>query len=556
MPETKPTRGNLAVMACLVGLVRPLRPVMLCAVFMGVAGFLCAIFITVLGGYALIGALDLGPAPALAAICAALPILAVLRGVLHYAEQSCNHYIAFRLLALIRDKIFSALRRLAPARLEGRDKGDLIAVLTADIELLEVFYAHTISPICIAVLVCAVMVGFIGRYAAVLGAYALVCYLLIGAAVPVLAARRSRRWGEGFRARFGALNAFVLDSLRGVRESIQYADGERRLAGINARTDGLAAEEGRLKAEAGASAAATSAAILVLSAGMLFLSAALYGRGAVGFDGMLIPTVALMSSFGPVVALANLGSSLQNTFAAGNRVLDVLDETPVVGEVTDGQNITFTGAECRNVRFAYGEEPILHDLSIDIPQNQVIGIVGKSGSGKSTLLKLLMRFWDADSGRVALSGTPVARINTASLRASESFVAQDTQLFHDSIGQNVRIANLSATQEQVVEACKKAAIHDFILTLPQGYDTPVGELGKTLSGGERQRIGLARAFLHDAPFILLDEPTSNLDSLNEAVILRSLQNERHNKTVVLVSHRASTMRIADRTYSVENGRMS
>ena len=556
MPETKPTRGNLAVMACLVGLVRPLRPVMLCAVFMGVAGFLCAIFITVLGGYALIGALDLGPAPALAAICAALPILAVLRGVLHYAEQSCNQYIAFRLLALIRDKIFSALRRLAPARLEGRDKGDLIAVLTADIELLEVFYAHTISPICIAVLVCAVMVGFIGRYAAVLGAYALVCYLLIGAAVPVLAARRSRRWGEGFRARFGALNAFVLDSLRGVRESIQYADGERRLAGINARTDGLAAEEGRLKAEAGASAAATSAAILVLSAGMLFLSAALYGRGAVGFDGVLIPTVALMSSFGPVVALANLGSSLQNTFAAGNRVLDVLDETPVVGEVTDGQNITFTGAECRNVRFAYGEEPILHDLSIDIPQNQVIGIVGKSGSGKSTLLKLLMRFWDADSGRVALSGTPVARINTASLRASESFVAQDTQLFHDSIGQNVRIANLSATQEQVVEACKKAAIHDFILTLPQGYDTPVGELGETLSGGERQRIGLARAFLHDAPFILLDEPTSNLDSLNEAVILRSLQNERHNKTVVLVSHRASTMRIADRTYSVENGRMS
>ena len=556
MPETKPTRGNLAVMACLVGLVRPLRPVMLCAVFMGVAGFLCAIFITVLGGYALIGALDLGPAPALTAICIILPILAVLRGVLHYAEQSCNHYIAFKLLALIRDKIFSALRRLAPARLEGRDKGDLIAVLTADIELLEVFYAHTISPICIAVLVCAVMVGFIGRYAAVLGAYALVCYLLIGAAVPVLAARRSRRWGEGFRARFGALNAFVLDSLRGVRESIQYADGERRLAGINARTDGLAAEEGRLKAEAGASAAATSAAILVLSAGMLFLSAALYGRGAVGFDGMLIPTVALMSSFGPVVALANLGSSLQNTFAAGNRVLDVLDETPVVGEVTDGQNITFTGAECRNVRFAYGEEPILHDLSIDIPQNQVIGIVGKSGSGKSTLLKLLMRFWDADSGRVALSGTPVARINTASLRASESFVAQDTQLFHDSIGQNVRIANLSATQEQVVEACKKAAIHDFILTLPQGYDTPVGELGETLSGGERQRIGLARAFLHDAPFILLDEPTSNLDSLNEAVILRSLQNERHNKTVVLVSHRASTMRIADRTYSVENGRMS
>ncbi len=554
--QIKQTRGNVAVMARLVGLVKPLAPVMLCAVAMGVAGFLCAIFITVLGAYAVTEVLELGPAPALGTICAVLPVLAVLRGVLHYAEQACNHFIAFKLLALIRDKVFGALRRLAPAKLEGRDKGDLIAVLTSDIELLEVFYAHTISPICIAALVSAFMVCFFARYHALLALYALACYLLIGAAVPVWAARRSRRYGEEFRAQFGELNAFVLDSLRGVRESIQYAGGERRLEEMNRRTDVLAGQEERLKAEAGTNTAVTGAAILLLSLGMLFASAALFRSGAVGFDGILVPTVAMMSSFGPVVALANLGTSLQNTFAAGNRVLDILDEEPVVEEVTGGADIDFAGAACRDVSFAYDEEKILEHFSLEIPAHRIIGIVGRSGSGKSTLLKLLMRFWDTGSGEVELSGRPIRTVNTASLRENESFVTQDTQLFHDSIEQNIRIAKLDATHEEIVAACKKAAIHDFILTLPQGYDTPVGELGETLSGGERQRIGLARAFLHDAPFILLDEPTSNLDSLNEAVILRSLQQERNGKTIVLVSHRLSTMRIADKTYSVENGRMS
>lgn len=289
---------------------------------------------------------------------------------------------------------------------------------------------------------------------------------------------------------------------------------------------------------------------------MLALAAGLAQSGTIGFDGCLIAVVALMSSFGPVIALANLGTGLQNTFAAGNRVLDVLDEQPTVREVTGGEDIAFTGAACRRVTFGYGSDVILNDVSLEVPQNSVIGITGRSGSGKSTLLKLMMRFWDTDLGKVELSGVNIKKINTASLRSAESFVEQDTVLFHDSIEENLRIANQNATHEQVVGACKKASIHDFIMTLPQCYDTPVGELGSTLSGGERQRLGVARAFLHDAPYILLDEPTSNLDSLNEAVILKSLAEERKDKTVVLVSHRASTMRIADRTYSVENGRMS
>lgn len=554
--ENKRTRGNFNVMCRLVGLVKPLAPVMVCAVLLGVAGFLCAIFIPVLGVYALLDTLLPAAPVALGTICMLLPVLAVARGVLHYAEQGCNHFIAFKLLALIRDKVFGVLRRLAPAKLEGRDKGDLIAVLTADIELLEVFYAHTISPICIAVIVSVVMACFIGGYAPALGLYAALSYAVIGIGVPVAAAKGARQSGESFRAEFGALNGFVLDSLRGIRESLQYNDGPHRLAQINQRTDALSGQERRLKEAGGTAQAMTGAIILLLDAGMLALAGQLCSTGVIGFDGALVSVVALMSSFGPVIALANLGTGLQNTFAAGNRVLDILDEKPAVEEVTAGKDITFTGADARRVTFGYGYNEILKEVSLHIPQNQIVGITGRSGSGKSTLLKLLMRFWDTDLGRVALSGENIKGINTASLRAAESFVEQDTVLFHDSIEENIRIARLDATHEQVVEACKKASIHDFIMTLPQSYDTPVGELGDTLSGGERQRIGVARAFLHDAPFILLDEPTSNLDSLNEAVILRSLAEERTSKTVVLVSHRASTMRIADTTYSVENGRMS
>lgn len=550
------TRGNFTVMMRLVGLIKPLLPVMICAVAMGIAGFLCAIFITIFGGYSLLEVLGIGAPMALKTIFVCVLVFALLRGVLHYAEQACNHYIAFKLLAMIREKVFIALRRLAPAKLEGRDKGNLISILTTDIELLEVFYAHTVSPICIAVAVSLLMVLFIGQYHLLLGLIALIGYLVIGLLVPVIAAKKGRAAGEEFRAQFGELSSFVLDSLRGIRESIQYHTGQQRLDEMNARTDALSGKEKQMKANAGTNSASTSGIILFFSAAMLFSSVGLYLQGAVGFEGVLIPTIAMMSSFGPVVALANLGSSLQNTFAAGNRVLDILDESPVTEEIVNGKDIVFSGASCENVTFSYENEVILDHFSIDIPEKKVIGITGRSGSGKSTLLKLLMRFWDTGKGTVRVSGEDVRNINTRSLRDAESFVTQDTQLFHDSIERNIKIANLSATHEQVVEACKKAAIHDFIMTLPQGYDTPVGELGETLSGGERQRIGLARAFLHDAPFILLDEPTSNLDSLNEAIILRSLSQQREDKTVVLVSHRASTMRIADKVYSVEHGRMS
>lgn len=543
-------------MARLIGLVKPLTGFMFLAVLMGLVGHLCAAFITIFGGYAVLEALHFDVPFTLTALFVCVVAFAVVRGFLRYAEQACNHFIAFKLLALLRDKVFRALRRLCPAKLEGRDKGDLISVITSDIELLEVFYAHTISPVAIAFLFTIAMCLFIGFYHWLLGLIALAAYLTVGIIIPLATSRLSGDDGMKFRMGSGELSGFVLDSLRGLSETLQYGQGRKRLDEMNEKTDNLAKDEERMKRTSGRNSAVTNTVVLAFDLIMLFVSVLLCQSGAVGFEGVLIPTIALFSSFGPVIALAALGSTLQNTFAAGNRVLDILDETPVVEEVTGQPEIAFTGATVEHVTFSYGNEAILSDVSVKIPEHSVVGIVGRSGSGKSTLLKLLMRFWDVQQGSVTLSGTSVADINTANLRNMESFVTQETHLFHDSIKNNLRIAKLTATDEEIEAACQKASVHDFILTLPQGYDTPVGELGDTLSGGERQRLGLARAFLHDAPFLLLDEPTSNLDSLNEAVILKSLREEREGKTVVLVSHRQSTMRIADRVYSVEHGRMS
>ena len=543
-------RSGFMVMARLIGLVKPLTGYMILALTMGLIGHLCASFITILGGYAVLDVLRFDTGHSLRMIFACLLIFALLRAILRYAEQACNHYIAFKLLALIRDKVFQALRRLCPAKLEGRDRGDLISVITSDIELLEVFYAHTISPAAIAFLFTIVMCLFIGSFHPALGLLALLAYAVVGVAIPLVTSRLSGEDGMRFRTKSGELSSFVLDGLRGLLETLQYGQGEARLAEMNRRTDALAKDEERMKRTSGRNMAVTNTVILLFDLCMLFASAALYQRGAVGFDGVLIPTLALFSSFGPAVALANLGSTLQNTFAAGNRVLDILEETPAVEEVTGRPEVVFDGAEAAHVTFSYGAETILEDVSLRMEPG-IIGITGKSGSGKSTLLKLFMRFWNVQEGNICITETPVSEINTSNLRRMEGFVTQETHLFHDSIKNNLRIAKLDATDAEIETACKKASVHDFIMSLPQGYDTPVGELGDTLSGGERQRLGLARAFLHDAPFLLLDEPTSNLDSLNEAVILKSLREEQAGRTVALVSHRQSTMRIADKVYSVE-----
>ena len=544
-------RSGFNIMTRLVGLVKPLTGYMILAVAMGVIGHLCASFITVFGVYAVLNSLHPEWSLDIRVLFTSVLIFALVRGFLRYAEQACNHFIAFKLLALIRDKVFGALRRLCPAKLEGKDKGNLIAIITSDIELLEVFYAHTISPVCIAFLFSTLMIIFISSYHVALGMLAMLAYAVVGIMIPLLTSRLSGDDGTRFRTKSGMLSSFVLDSLRGLSEIIQYGQGEKRLKEMNCQTEQLSEDEKRMKRMAGQNTAVTNTVILFFDLAMLFLSAKL-----VGFDGCLIVTLTLMSSFGPVVALASLGATLQNTFAAGNRVLDILDESPVVEEITGKEEMVFHGAAAENLTFAYGEETILDDFSVTIPENKIIGINGRSGSGKSTLLKLFMRFWQVQHGAVEISGKNIDEINTSNLRDMESFVTQETHLFHDSIKNNLRIAKLNATEDEMIAACKKASIHEFIMSLDHGYDTQVGELGDTLSGGERQRLGLARAFLHDAPLMLLDEPTSNLDSLNEAVILKSLYDACSDKTVVLVSHRKSTMGIADIVHSVEHGRIS
>ncbi|HJC15903.1 MAG TPA: ABC transporter ATP-binding protein/permease [Candidatus Fusicatenibacter intestinigallinarum] len=559
-------RNGIQIMGSLIGLVRPLIHIMAAAVVMGVIGYLCAIFLTILAGSVLVRELLSRSGAVLQdgflyafsykEILAALVILAVLRGVLHYIEQYCNHFIAFKLLAMIRHKVFAALRKLCPAKLEGRDRGNLISIITTDIELLEVFYAHTISPVAIAVLTSLAMVCFIGSYHPLPGILALAAYLIVGAALPLWNGKRGGTKGMEFRMEFGDLNSFVLDSLRGLDETIQYGQGEQRKEQMSRRSRSLGELQKDLSKMEASQRALTNLVILVSSFAMLFLALHLYRSGQTGFDTVVICTIAMMGSFGPVVALSSLSNNLNQTLASGERVLSILEEEPQVREVEDGVCTEFSGASCRHVDFAYGEETILRDYSIGFQPGQIAGIHGSSGSGKSTLLKLLMRFWDVQGGAVKISGENIRKICTGNLRDMESYVTQETYLFHDSIANNIAVGRPGASREEIMEAAKKASIHDFILSLPDGYDTKVGELGDTLSGGERQRIGIARAFLHDAPFLLLDEPTSNLDSLSEGIILRSLNETCREKTVVLVSHRASTMGIADVVYEMENGRIS
>ena len=541
--EQKNRRKGIIIMGHLIGLVKPLLPIMCLAVALGVLGYLCAIFLTILAGYGILHGLSgLGVSGMLAVT---LIILAVLRGILHYGEQYCNHFIAFKLLAIIRHKVFAVLRKLCPAKLEGRDKGNLISIITSDIELLEVFYAHTISPIAIAVLTSFVMILFIGSCYVPAGVVALFGYLTVGAVIPLWNGKKGATEGMKFRNSFGELNSFILDSLRGLDETIQYEKGEERMRQMAERSKKLGRLQKKLNRQEAAQSSLTNLVILLFSFGMLFFMLWNYQNGNVSYDTMLLTTIAMMGSFGPVVALSNLSNNLNQTLASGERVLSLLEEEPRIEEVTGKDSITFENAAAEHVDFAYEEEQILKDYSIAFPKGKVIGIHGASGSGKSTLLKLLMRFWDVDNGRVMISGVNVKEVNTVDLRNMESYVTQETYLFHDTIANNIAVGKPGASREEIVEAAKKASVHEFIMTLPNGYDTKVGELGDTLSGGEKQRIGIARAFLHDAPSLLLDEPTSNLDSLNEGIILKSLKESRGDKTVVLVSHRKSTMNLAD-----------
>ena len=547
-------------MVRLIVLVRTLLPVMLLAIFFGSIGHLCAIAVTVSAASGIAGIAGQSvPLVPVGILPYFLIAFAVCRGIFHYAEQYCNHFIAFKLLAVIRHRIFAKLRKLCPAKLEGRDKGNLISIITSDIELLEVFYAHTISPVAIALIVSTCMTVFIWHGSAAAGIIALCAYITVGFVIPFINAKLGGEDGLKFRNAFGALGSFVLDSLRGLDETIQYGCGKKRLSELVKRSQELTATQKKLSTLESYQRAITNFVILAFDATVFCLLLRSFFAGSVSLGNVVVTTTALMSSFGPVVALSNLSNNLMQTLASGERVLSLLDEKPVVEEVTsaaaniDTAEKTFSanGIAVSNADFSYGAENILANFSLAIPGRKIFGIYGSSGCGKSTLLKLLMRFWDLQSGSISISNRDIRTVDTASLRAAESYVTQETSLFRDTIANNIAIGKIGATREEIIDAAKKASLDEFVSSLPDGYDTEVGELGSTLSGGERQRIGLARAFLHDAPIMFLDEPTSNLDSLNEGIILKSLNEKSKRKTVVIVSHRMSTLNIAHSIFEMQ-----
>ncbi|MDU6937908.1 MAG: thiol reductant ABC exporter subunit CydC [Haemophilus parainfluenzae] len=550
-------KNGFVVMGHLLKLVTPLAHIMAFTITMGTLGFLAAIFIMVLGAMGLVNLLNFDTHLSFSGILTALIVLAVARGALRYLEQMSGHYIAFKLLALLRDKVFSSLRRLAFVKLQDKQAGQLVSLVTNDIELLEVFYAHTIAPIMIAFFTSAILLLVFGHLSGWFVLVALAAYLTVGVILPIITTKLAREDGRRYRELVGEMNDFFLDSVRGMKEIQLFGYAKQRLNEIQQRSQKIDTAFERIKDQEAKVRVYTEVAVSAFNIIMLFTGLILFSLDKIDFSAFLIGVILLMSSYGPVIALSNLSSNLLQTLASGERVLSLLAEEPELKDVESAVDLKeVSRIDVENVSFAYGEEQILSDVSLSVKKGEILGIHGRSGSGKSTLLKLLMRFYDPKSGSIKINGESLPNINTRSLRDNMAYITQQTYIFNETIEENIRLARRDATLEEIMEAAKKASIHDFILSLPEGYQTKMTELGGNLSDGEKQRIGIARAFLHNAPIILLDEPTSNLDSLNEAMILKSLLNVKAEKLIILVSHRQSTMAICDQVIGIENGRMS
>ena len=560
--KKKLRRSGAKIMASLIVLLGSLSYIMILAVLNGSVGFVAAMGVTVFGAAGVAKALGImglcaevqlawGWIIGLAALCG------VVRGGLRYLEQYSNHYIAFKLLAVLRDKIFAALRVLCPAKLESKQKGSIIAMITSDIETLEVFYAHTISPICIAVLVSLAVFLFVGFVASwYLALVALAGFLVIGIAVPLVSSGKLKASGVNYRREFASFNAYFLDSIKGIKDIVLNNAEKDREAEVDRRSDILLAETKKMKRGITKSSAATELLVTVFIALALAVGILLVHFELLDLGRMIVGVTAIFGSFGPVLAVSALPGNLTQTFASGDRVLNLLEEKPAVTPVQHGKTFEYEELAVDGLSFSYEQNaPVLKDVCMHAERGEIVGIVGESGCGKSTFLKLLLRFWEKDKGTIAYNGTDVDEIDSDNLLDNVTMVSQTTYLFDESIEENLRIAKPDATQEELEAVCKMASVHDFIMTLPDGYKTQVGAMGDNLSAGEKQRIGLARAFLKGSQLILLDEPTSNVDSINEGMILKSLAEQKSKKSIILVSHRESTMAIADRVYTVQNGVM-
>ncbi len=550
-------RSGFQIMKRLIVELKPLAPIMAITISMGVIGFLAAIAIASFGAIAIGAATKDITFISFKGAMIVMAVCALLRGFLRYAEQLSGHYIAFKILYILRDKIFTKLRKLAPAKLEGEEKGNLISLITSDIELLEVFYAHTIAPISIAIITNTIITVILFKINAIFGILSLVFFLIVGLVIPYVSSAMGKDAGVEYRNMFGECNNYILDSLRGLKEVLLFQNGDERLAEINNKSHRINKSLDKIKEHEGIIRAVTDLTIMIAILSFVGVGVHQYSIGNLTFTWMVVGIVVIASSFGPVVALSNLSNTLLQTFACAERLFALLDEEPHVEEVTEGFEVNGESIAYDNVTFAYPgrNKNIFDETSIHIKKGEKVALIGESGIGKSTFVKLMMRFWDVNSGTVNVDGQSIKEANTASLRNSQTLVSQETYLFDESILENIKIGKKDATKEEVIEAAKKASIHDFIAGLPKGYDTRVGELGGNLSSGEKQRLGLARAFLSDGEVLILDEPTSNLDTLNEGEILKSIKENCEDKTIVLISHRKSTTAVCNKVIKLENSKL-
>ncbi|CAI3568088.1 MULTISPECIES: thiol reductant ABC exporter subunit CydC [Clostridium] len=547
-------RSGFSIMRRLIVELDSLAPIMAITITMGVLGYLAAIAIAVFGSVAIGTTLGDITFISFKSSIIVMLVCAVLRGLLRYAEQLSGHYIAFKILAILRDKIFTKLRKLAPAKLESKEKGNLISLITSDIELLEVFYAHTIAPIAIAILtnlIITIVLYLINPLFGILGA---VFFLIVGFVIPYVSSMIAKEAGVEYRKDFAESNSYLLDSLRGLKEILLFNNGKKTLDKINENSINLNKSMHKIKDHEGIIKALTDLTVMIAILTFVAVGFGEYISGSISFSEMIIGIVIIASSFGPVVALSNLSNNLLHTFACAERLFDLLDEKPYVEEISGEETVESNSIEYSNVTFAYPGriEDVLSNVSLDIKKGDKVALIGKSGIGKSTFVKLLMRFWDVNEGSIKIDNKNIKDIPTKSLRESQTLVSQETYLFDDTIMENIKIGNRNATNEEVIKAAKKASIHNFIETLPQGYNTKVGELGGLLSSGEKQRIGLARAFVKEGNVLILDEPTSNLDTLNEAEILKSIKENCMEKTILLISHRKSTTAVCDKVFKIED----
>ena len=566
-------QSGFKIMRRLIKELKPLIPFMVLTISMGVLGFLAAISITTFGAVAIGTIID---SNGIDAISLATPVLnykminitftssiiimiicAILRGPLRCIEQLSGHYIAFKILAILRDKVFKALRKLAPAKLENKEKGNLVSIITSDIELLEVFYAHTIAPIAIAIITNLIITIILWNIHMYYGMIALIFFIIVGFIIPYTTSKFAKQSGVGYRSAFGDANSYMLDSLRGLKEILIYKNGNERLNKIHNKSINLNEKQKTIKNHEGIVRAITDLTIMSSILVFLFVGSHLVYKGEITLSILIIAIVIIASSFGPVVALSNLSNNLIFTLASAERLFNILDENPEVEEVFGDCDLNSLNIIYEDVSFKYdNRKEILKDVNINIKKGDKISIVGESGIGKSTFAKLLMRFFDVNKGNVTLGNVNLKELPTNTLRKNQVLMSQETFLFNESIEGNIKIASINANHEEVVDAAKKASIHDFIISLPKGYETIVGELGGNLSSGEKQRIGLARTFLSKAEIIILDEPTSNLDTLNEGEILNAINHNIKDKTIVLITHRKSTEAITNKIFKLENKKLS